>query len=99
VNGRGPRYDGCMNESERARESHEAAAGAWRHGALPVDSFSRPGDAAHPRLGVKPLHGARQLPFTRGVTAPGSIGDDAASPTHSHPSVGLREMMLIEPSA
>jgi hypothetical protein len=83
--------------------STTSADAKWTSGqeiqTLPVDPVPRAGKVAHARLSLKPLTGSSQLSFPRGVFTLWPIREGTATPTDGHPSIGLREMMVIEPSA
>ena len=102
MNGRGPRYDGCVNEDGVSVRSGAGRDAGWRVANtdggrdLSVDAVLRPRDAPDARLGVEPPTGAVQFSFTRSVVAGWPVGDDAAAATDRHPSVGLGAVMLVE---
>jgi len=104
VNSRGPRYDSCINDQHQ-RSTRGFGVGQSRRRTSPrpwgtstVDALPRLRNPADSRLGVEPLTVPHQLCPTRGVSSVGPIGDGTASSTHRHPSVGLREMVLVESS-
>jgi hypothetical protein len=66
-------------------------------GPLAVKPTLRAVDSTAKRLPIKPSQRTLQLSFVRDVKPLRTISPSTAAPADGHPSVGLRDMVLVEP--